>query len=122
MSMLLAIVIAEGFVILSIEVSIIRLLMPYLGSGVEVTSILITAIFFINKDRDSTKTINVIIIFSVIAFFFNQLLTANQIFIFSLILLLKNLSINLINPFLIQLHFNVINLIMIYMNLSFITI
>ena len=53
--------------------------------------ILITAKLFINKDRDSTKTINVIIIFSVIAFFFNQLLTANQIFIFSLIPIIASL-------------------------------
>ena len=38
------IVIAEGFAVLSVEVSVIRLLMPYVGSGVEVTSILITAV------------------------------------------------------------------------------
>ncbi len=44
MNSLLAVVIAEGFVILSVEVSIIRLLMPYVGSGIEATSILITAI------------------------------------------------------------------------------
>ena len=44
MSALLAIIIAEGFVVLSVEVTIIRLLMPYVGSGIEVTSILITAI------------------------------------------------------------------------------
>jgi spermidine synthase len=44
MGYLWSIVAAEGFVILAIEVSIIRLLMPYVGSGIEVTSILITAV------------------------------------------------------------------------------
>ena len=37
------------------------------------------------------KTINILIIFSVIAFFFNQLITANQIFIFSLIPVIASL-------------------------------
>ena len=44
MHLLWGIILAEGFTILAIEVSIMRLLMPYVGSGIEVTSILITAI------------------------------------------------------------------------------
>jgi len=54
------------------------------------------------KNNKNLNTLNVIIILSVIAFFFNQLITANQIYIFSLIPILaamihvnlKNLKIN----------------------------
>lgn len=44
MGFLWGVILAEGFTILAIEVSVIRLLMPYVGSGIEVTSILITAV------------------------------------------------------------------------------
>ena len=44
MSYLWGIICAEGFAILAIEVSIMRLLMPYVGSSIEVTSILAASI------------------------------------------------------------------------------
>ena len=46
---------------------------------------------FIKKEKNSLNVINLIIIFSVLFFLFNQLVTANQIFIFSLIPLLAGL-------------------------------
>ena len=47
--------------------------------------IFLTIKLFADKEKSYIKIINVIIILSVIAYFFNQLVTANQIFIFSLI-------------------------------------
>ena len=50
------------------------------------------------KNKELDNSINLIIIFSVLAFFFNQLITANQIYIFSLIpILAAVLQINIIN-------------------------
>ena len=53
--------------------------------------IFITIRFILKKEESYIKTINILIIFSVIAFFFNQLITANQIFIFSLIPVIASL-------------------------------
>ena len=53
--------------------------------------IFVTTKLFMDKEKGSIKTINTIVIFSVIAFFFNQLVTANQIFIFSLIPIIASL-------------------------------
>ena len=53
--------------------------------------IFVTAKLFLNKEKSSLKIVNIITIFSVIAFFFNQLITANQIFIFSLIPIMASL-------------------------------
>ncbi|MCP8351874.1 hypothetical protein [Candidatus Synchoanobacter obligatus] len=44
MGIVLPLVLAEGFVVLASEVTLMRLLMPYVGSGIDVTAILITAI------------------------------------------------------------------------------
>ena len=43
------------------------------------------SIINVKKNKEETNTINFIVLFSVLAFFFNQLITANQIYIFSLI-------------------------------------
>ena len=43
---------------------------------------------YFKKNNKDLNTLNLVIIFSVIAFFFNQLITANQIYIFSLISIL----------------------------------
>ncbi len=53
--------------------------------------IFFTIKLFLEKEKSYTKTINIIIISSVIAFLFNQLVTANQIFIFSLIPIIASL-------------------------------
>ena len=53
--------------------------------------IFVTIRFILKKEESYIKTINILIIFSVIAFFFNQLITANQIFIFSLIPVIASL-------------------------------
>ena len=43
------------------------------------------SIINVKRNKEETNTINFIVLFSVLAFFFNQLITANQIYIFSLI-------------------------------------
>ena len=58
--------------------------------------IILTVKMFFNKERNKIYHINLIIILSCLCFVFNQLVTANQIFIFSLIPLLAGiLHINL---------------------------
>ena len=46
---------------------------------------------FIKKEKNSLQKVNFIIIFSVFIFLFNQLVTANQIYIFSLIPLIASI-------------------------------
>ena len=60
--------------------------------------LIIIATMNIKKNKGPINTINFTIIFSTLAFFFNQLITANQIYIFSLIPILASV-----------LHFNLIN-------------
>ncbi len=72
---------------------------------------------FHNNYDDYQKKINLIIIFSVVVFIFNQLMTANQIYIFSLIPLIASiLQIN-INKF----KLNYLPILLIFLILLFVT-
>ena len=60
--------------------------------------LILLAIKTFKKNNENINYLNVIMIFSVFAFFFNQLITANQIYIFSLIpILAATIHINLLN-------------------------
>ena len=81
--------------------------------------IFVTCKFFIEKKKDSIVTINTIIILSVMAFFFNQLITANQIFIFSLIPIMASLLHISLKKLKIS---NIIYFVLIFILLSFSTV